>query len=113
MELAGQVPWLSPMSLGWEKLSSSQKGHTAFERIIVFQKAFPEASSQEETFVLVDSSVDLGVCEGLRKNRWHNPLCGSCLGFLKLREGKLADGLVSCEQAAILSASVQKGLESL
>lgn len=73
-----------------------------FEGIIQSStKAFTEASSQNETLVLVDSWAFcwfMSLCERLRSNRWHNPLHLSCLVFLKLLEGNLADGIVSCEQ---------------
>lgn len=47
-----------------------------------------------------------------RNNRQCN-LYLSCLGFLKLLEGDLADGTAPCEQAVTLSASEWKGLGSL
>lgn len=106
-----QVPYSDLMSMGWKNTISSKKRKRIFKRIIQSStRAFPEASSQEGTLVLVDSWVfrcfrDLW--DRLGKNRWHNPLHSSCLGFLKLLEGNLADGIVSCEQE-VISASAQK-----
>lgn len=109
-----QVPWSGLMSMGWKNTISSKERKRIFKRIIQSStRAFPEASSQEGTLVLVDSWVFVCVVEfreRLWNNRWHNPLHSSRLGCLKLLEGNLADGIVAYEQEVILSASVQKGL---
>lgn len=48
--------------------------------------AVQEASRQGAALVLVDPEIFwclLELCESLGNNRWHSPLCLSCLGLVK------------------------------